>query len=101
MRSIQPAQTSNPTAEYDPKLPLPYPWHIENDGAVGRQDFWHGTPSRLVGFQTGDVQRVTLTTEAWMAGDADAAVGLHPVFVDDDGDMWNDERPVTSVGVSE
>ena len=99
-RTIQPAQTRD-NAAYDPKLPLPYPWHIEDDGAVGRQDFWHGDPARLVGFQRDDVQRVVLTTEDWLAGDADAAVGLKPVFVDSNGDMWNDDRPVQTVTVTE
>lgn len=101
MHTLQPAQTSDPAAPYDPKLPLPYPFHIEDDGSVARQDFWRGDPAKLVGFQRGNVQRVVLTVEDWIAGDADAAVGLKPVFVDSDGDLWNDDRPVQTVTVSE
>lgn len=97
VRTIQPAQTADPAAEYDPMLPLPYPWHIASNGDVERQDFWKGSPARLVGFQRDNVHRVVLRAEDWMAGEPDAAVGLQPVFVDLDGSMWADARPVTEV----
>ena len=28
----------------------PYPFFIFEDGTIGRQDFWKGTPERLLGF---------------------------------------------------
>lgn len=116
-RSIQPGQTTDPKAEYDPKLPLPYPYHIDDEGNVQRQDFWKGSPARLLGFQHGGVQRISLTFRDWMAGDADAAIGLCPVFIDEPTQLdkaalakdrnpeanpaiWADSRPVTSVAVS-
>lgn len=102
-RSIQPAQTDDFHAEYDPKVALPYPYHIADSGDVERQELWQGSPSRLLGFQRGKVQRIVLSFDEWMAGDADAAVGLCPVFADapkPSSSMWADSRPITRVTVS-
>lgn len=71
---------------------LPYPFHIQAEdaadvtrGAVGRQDFWHGTPSRLVGFQADpDVQAVDLTLTQFLA-EPGKARGMHPVMQDSEG----------------
>ena len=98
IRSLHIAQT--PANEpYDPRKVLPYPYHIEENGIVGSQEFWKGDPARLLGFQNGNVQRIVLTARDWWQGAPEAAQGLHPVFVTTDGDMWAETRPVTSVSV--
>lgn len=92
-KSIQVANT--PTGEYDVHKPLPYPYQIDADGSVLRQDFWRGEPARLLGFQQdADVQQVDLLAEDWLATEDSAPAGWHPVFMDADGGMWNHAYPV-------
>ena len=50
-RSIQPTQDGVAFGEYDVHQSVPYPYHIDSEGNVLRQDFWRGDPSRLIGFQ--------------------------------------------------
>lgn len=74
---IQPAQAGGM---------LPYPYYIAADGSVGRQDFWRGAPTQLVGFvadptTTGEVD--VEFDQFW--ADGDEAVGLYPVFAHADG----------------
>lgn len=96
--SIHPAQTPDVSAEYDPMISVPYPFHIEPDGSVARQDFWRGDPQMLLGFQeTADRQRVVLLTAAWLAGDLQKAVGMWPVFSTSNGGMWAHRHPVQRV----
>lgn len=98
IRTIQPAQTSSVDAPFDPMLRQPYPFHIGEDGAVQRQDFWRGEPSHLIGFQRDrNVQHVDLTTAEWFQQGKDVAVGMWPVFTDAGGGMWNLVQPVASV----
>lgn len=64
---------------------LPYPFHIEEDGSVGRQDVWHGNPERLVGFQkSAKRQDVDLPLSAFLA-DPQKAKGMFPVMEDSKG----------------
>lgn len=96
--SIHPAQTADVNAEYDPMVPVPYPYHIEPDGAVGRQELWQGDPARLLGFQAEqDRQRVDLYTEDWLAGDHQRAVGMWPVFTKRGGGIYSLNRPIAKV----
>lgn len=94
--TIQPAQTADAAAPYDVHQPLPYPYHIEEDGKVGRQDFWRGTPYSLIGFQRGRREVVVLAAEDFVR-DPDKALGLCAVFLDEDGSIWADTRPITKV----
>jgi hypothetical protein len=71
----------------------PYPWHVERDGSIRRQDFWKGHPFELAGFvthpeATGDIH---LTVEQFWE-EPGHAVGMWPVFVHGDGRMatWGD-----------
>lgn len=66
---------------------LPYPFHVEEDGTVTRQDFWHGDPIKIVGFQDRlDVQRVSLTWRE-AAKDPQRAVGKYVVGVSSEGGL--------------
>lgn len=98
------------TGEYDVRQPLPYPFHLDADGNVTRQDFWRGEPLKLLGFQSDpDVHEVDLLVEDWLptaaAGYAAAsgacspvdAVGMWPVFRDADGTIWSHRFPVDQV----
>lgn len=96
--TIQPGQKDR-GQEYDALLPLPYPFHIDTEtGDVGRQEFWRGQPRRLIGFQRGDVQYVVLTRQDWVLN-PHSAVGLRPVFVDDDGGMWSHTGEITEISI--
>lgn len=87
--TIQPA-----SPEADPLL-MPYPYHIEPDGKVARQDFWKGRPLKLLGFnktnQTGDI---SLMRSEWMKNPK-RAIGMFPVFANK-GDEWTTSRVAIS-----
>jgi hypothetical protein len=76
---------------------LPYPYHVDHDGNVGRQDYWKGNPAQLAGFLSDlDVHEVDLLhADFWLA--PQAAVGMYPVFIRADGSMFNLTSPVASV----
>lgn len=64
---------------------LPYPFFIDEDGLVGRQDFWRGQPFRLVGFvAVGADYEIALTVQNWLTA-PESAVGMEPVMEDEDG----------------
>ena len=97
--SIQLANTTS--GEYDVLLPLPYPFHISEDGSVGRQEFWKGDPSHVIGFQRRPVVgQVDILWES-AAEDPDQIVGLYPVFACSDGRLFSQTLPVRSAAVSE
>lgn len=79
---------------------LPYPFHIDEHGLVGRQDFWNGEPWTLIGFEDPNADRrsIVLAREAWMA-DPNQAVGLWPVFQDHHRTWSTYPTPVTDVTV--
>jgi hypothetical protein len=91
-KALQVANT--PSGEYDVMKPLPYPFHVEPDGSIARQDFWRGEPLRLLGFQHhANRHTVDESAEAWLAGEVEVG-GMYPVFLDADGTMWNHTFPV-------
>lgn len=91
-----------PGGSYDPKLPLPYPFHVDvATGEIGRQEFWKGDPFSVVGFQKdAKVQTVNLFWDA-AAADPDQIVGMFPVLIDtsqgEEGVIYTDTRPIISV----
>lgn len=97
-RTIHLNQPDTPLGEYNPRIAVPYPYHIEPDGAVQRQDFWRGDPKVLLGFQRDrNRQVVAITTREWFEGPAAAVVGMYPVFADSEGGMFSMKLPVKSV----
>lgn len=97
--TIQPGNM--PDGSYNPKLPLPYPFHVDAaTGEIDRQDFWKGDPFSVVGFQKdADVQTVDLLWDA-ATDDPDQIVGMFPVLVDasgEEGVIYTDTRPITGV----
>lgn len=80
-----------------PEHDLPYPFVVQPDGSIDGQDFWKGEPERLLGFQTGDEQAITMW---WRQARIypDRAIGLRPVFIDRDGTMWAHTRDVVRGG---
>jgi len=80
-----------------PDLTLPMPYHVLLDGTIGRQDAWQGDPAALLGFQHDPtVQHVDLLREAFVRT-PQRAVGMYPVFVRDNGEIYVLTIPVESV----
>jgi hypothetical protein len=92
VRRIQPEMLAS--------LKMPYPYFINPDGTVRRQDVWKGEPAALAGFQNEvDVHQVDLATDDWFAGDVSACVGMYPVFFDKSGDMFNIKTAIATATV--
>lgn len=93
---------NTPSGEYDVHKPLPYPYHVEAEtGDVGRQEFWHGTPLRVLGFQQdADIQIVDLS---WREAAAvpDRIVGMFPVLLHKSGGIYNETCPITKISVTD
>lgn len=84
--TLQPSEyTDHITGDGTELTKLPYPLHVERDGTIGRQDFWKGNPSRVIGF-TRDVaaQRIDLLW-ADVVDSPQQAVGTYVVVVGKDG----------------
>lgn len=103
--SLQPAQaTGGPAlaAGYDPRLPVPMPYRLDEDGMVLDQRLWQGDPHSCIGFMPTpnetDPSRMLLfsqvpaTDPTWQM-----LVGRYPVFCVAGGGMWNDTRPIVRV----
>lgn len=80
-------------SEFDGKAP--YPYHIDGDGLVLRQDFWKGRPYQLVGFQfaDGQVGAIGLEFDAFW-DEPTLALGMYPVFVNGDGSIETIMNPI-------
>lgn len=76
----------------------PYPFHVQPDGSIGRQDFWRGDPLRVAGFVT-DVHRqhVDLSWEDAVAGDIQQVVGSYVITADSTGWLSTHLTAVQSV----
>jgi len=63
---------------------LPYPYFINEEGFVGRQDFWKGKPYKLIGFspipkQEFDKRQIDVST---FFESPKKAIGMYPIFAD-------------------
>lgn len=89
--------TNTADGSYDVMLPLPYPFHIEADGSVGRQDFWRGTPKSLLGFMfSPDRFEIDIEVCDWLTGDVDV-VGMYAVTQDANGSISTWTFPISAV----
>ncbi len=82
-------------------MTLPYPYFINEDGSVGRQDFWKGNPKKLIGFSAQPSTGSILVFRNMFFEKPEAAVGLYPVFEADDGHWFTQTNPIESVRVLE
>lgn len=97
---IQPApRIDNLSADGQEMTQLPYPLFVEDDGSVGRQDFWDGRILRVVGFMKDlAVQQVDLWWKDAVT-DPQKAVGMYVVGVDSEDRMFNLDTAVDSAEV--
>jgi hypothetical protein len=100
--TLQPsARTDQITDDGTELQQLPYPFHVDEDGNVLRQDFWRGDPATVLGFQNRvDVQQVDLWWREVVA-DPQRAVGKYMVTVDRDGAFSTRTIAIESVTVIE
>lgn len=83
-----------------PDLSRPWPKYCDAQGVIGRQDVWQGDPDGLLGFQRSpDVQVLDLPFYKFVRN-PQAAVGMYPVFVRDNGTVFCETAsPVTHIVV--
>lgn len=75
---------------------LPYPFHIDEHGFVGRQDVWRGEPFQLLGFvESPDSFDVAVLAAEFIANPT-LAMGMHPVLVDRADNFYTYPGPVAS-----
>ena len=86
---IQPAERSDMT--------LPYPYFIDSDGYVGKQEFWQGHPYKLIGFsKTPTAGTMELTfSEFWK--DPKQAIKMFPVMSNTEDDWFTVLEHIESV----
>lgn len=82
--TLQPAQiTDHLTDDGHELTQLPYPFHVTDDGLVLHQDFWQGSPARIIGFAARvDVHSIDLDWSEAVA-EPQRAVGMYVVSADE------------------
>lgn len=85
-------------AERDTKQ-LPYPFFINEDGSVQRQDFWKGEPAKLMGFSKSKKQGVVRGSISFgdFMEDPERAIGMFPIFEHKNGDWFTYQDAIESV----
>jgi hypothetical protein len=98
--TIQPAEhVDHITADGEELTKLPYPFHTDETGNIGRQDFWKGDPLRVIGFaKDSAVQELTLRWTQALA-DLQQAVGMYLVTEDSNGAWSTHDSAVGSITV--
>lgn len=97
IRTIHPNQPGVALGQYDVHQPSPYPYHIDEEGFVLRQDFWNGDPHALLGFQKlVHRQQLDVPVQDWWALSPESVVGMYPIF-SGNGEIYTDTRPVSKV----
>lgn len=89
---IQPAERSD--------MKLPYPFFIESDGSVQRQDFWKGKPLKLIGFDINPSDHGMSGKSIDLSDfivDPQRAVGMYPIFEHADGNWFTYDDAISSV----
>lgn len=71
-----------------PDLSRPYPKFCDANGQIGRQDVWKGDPDGLLGFQRSPILPTIDLPFFKFRKDPQAAVGLYPVFVRENGEVF-------------
>lgn len=90
---IQPQELGNGT--------LPYPYWIDDDNAVGRQDFWKGKPYRLIGFcKKLEAGAIDLYIRKWREN-PEKAIGMYPIFADKKDNWDTYDQIIASVQVKQ
>lgn len=90
--TLQPAERKDMT--------LPYPFFIDENGCVGRQEFWRGTPAALIGFaKVQTVHDVSLVLEDFL-DHPEAAIGQYPVFAHTDGQWFTYVDPIAEIKIN-
>lgn len=89
--SIQPSER--------PDGVLPYPYHIDETGGVGRQEFWKGKPLLLMGFAEKGKHIMSLTFEEFWKKPNDC-IGLYPVFEHRGGKWFTYSEQIRSVSIN-
>lgn len=99
------------STDYDPRLPLPYPFHINADTGDcvhgrGTSDIEPSVPPnrpwRLLGFQANPtIQRLDVTLTEALGNPAARIVGKLPVFIDGNGTIFALAAVITGVSEGE
>lgn len=93
--------TIQPESPKDDPLKLPYPYHISKTGLVGRQDFWRGSPYKLIGFTIHwSKLAVSVPLEDFWKN-PEKAVERFPVFEDQKGYWTTQKSAISKVFVKE
>lgn len=76
----------------------PYPYFIEADGKVGRQDFWKGEPERLIGFSDdAETGHIDVDVDEFLEN-PELGLNKYPVFADYAGAYSTSRVPIYEVG---
>lgn len=100
MTKLQPSAFTDQLTEDGHQLTkLPYPFFVNEDGSVRRQDVWAGQVVRVVGFQRDlAVQQIDLWWKQAVQ-EPERAVGMYLVTADSKGDLGSHSTAISSVEV--
>ena len=83
--------------ENDVNKPLPYPWYVNENGIIQKQEFWKGDPKSLVGFTPPGQQEIIITRAELFKDKSklDECKKLHPVLCTEKGKFYSITRECT------
>jgi hypothetical protein len=93
---VQPSEYVDQIVDGHEMTKLPYPYYVNTDGTIDRQDFWRGDPIRVVGFVADSArQEVDLWwTEA--EKDPNQVIGMY-LITSDTEEIWSTHETAISV----
>jgi hypothetical protein len=91
--TLQPSEVTDalwsmPDGEVVEGRKQPYPFHVDEDGRVLRQDVWQGDPTAVVGFTSSPEARTLAHRWADVWANPDLAAGTYVVTTTADG-TWS------------
>lgn len=97
---IQPSEHVDHITEDGSELTkLPYPFFVDEEGKIGRQDFWRGEHAQVIGFQKDlAVQKIDLWWRDALE-DPQQVVGMYLVTADSKGDWFSHSFAVRDIAV--
>ena len=78
---------------------LPYPYFIDEEGFVGRQDIWKGKPYKLLGFHDKPVAGDIKLRFSDFKNNIKKAIGMYPVFINKNNSIVTHKTAVESIEV--
>lgn len=100
--TLQPADIPDNIRDGQVYTRRPYPFFVDERGAVQRQDFWRGRVATIIGFVADPMRmEVDLDWTDYVTQDPTSAVGMYVITADRQGAMSTQVAAIAEVKVND